>query len=57
LAVNPTDVRITDTPGGSVAGRSSHAMMDGMMRGMWIWSLVGVPLIVLLVLVIVRLLR
>jgi hypothetical protein len=32
-------------------------MMEGMMAGMWIWTAVGVLLIVLLVVAILRLLR
>ncbi len=32
-------------------------MMDGMMGSMWLWIVIGVPLVVFLVLAIVRLLR
>jgi hypothetical protein len=34
-----------------------QGMMDGMMGGMWFWSIVGVLLIVFLVLAITRMLR
>jgi hypothetical protein len=34
-----------------------QGMMDGMMEGMWIWSVVGVLLIVFLVLATLKLLR
>jgi hypothetical protein len=34
-----------------------QGMMDGMMGGMWIWSIVGVLLIVFLVIAILKLLR
>ena len=32
-------------------------MMDGIMGGMWVWSIVGLLVIVLLVVVIARLMR
>jgi hypothetical protein len=34
-----------------------QGMMDGMMGGMWIWSIVGVLLIIFLVIAILKLLR
>jgi uncharacterized membrane protein len=34
-----------------------HDMMNGMMGGMWIWTIAGLLLIVLLVVVILKLLR
>jgi uncharacterized membrane protein len=38
-------------------GETMQGMRDGMMGGMWIWSIVGALLIVFLVVAILRLLR